>query len=129
MKTCVRIVYYLAIAFVLALALFPIYWTITTSFKSKMDVISTPPKWIFRPVLDNYKYITYARIAFPRYLKNSLIISIGTTLIAVTAGSLAAYALARYNFKGKENIAFWMLSTRMMPAPAVVLPLYILMRG
>lgn len=129
MKTCVRIVYYLAIAFVLALALFPIYWTITTSFKSKMDVISTPPKWIFRPVLDNYKYITYARIAFPRYLKNSLIISVGTTLIAVTAGSLAAYALARYNFKGKENIAFWMLSTRMMPAPAVVLPLYILMRG
>ena len=128
-RTLVKILYYFGIAVALALALFPICWAIATSFKSKVDVLATPPVWIFRPILDSYRYITFARIAFPRYLLNSLIISSGATIIAITVGSLAAYALARYRFRGKENIAFWMLSTRMMPAPAVVLPLFVLMRG
>ena len=128
-KVFTKGLYYLGIAIALALGAFPIYWAIATSFKSKVDALATPPVWIFRPILDNYRYITYARIAFPRYLLNSLIISSGATVIAITVGSIAAYALARYRFRGKENIAFWMLSTRMMPPPAVVLPLYILMRG
>lgn len=128
-RTLVRFLYYFAIAFVIALALFPIYWTFATAFKSKVDALATPPVWMFRPILDNFRYITHARIAFPRYLLNSIIISLGTTAISLTAGSIAAYSLARYDFRGKENIAFWMLSTRMIPAPAVVLPIYILMRS
>lgn len=128
-KISLKVVYYVLIAFVLSLALFPIYWTITTSFKSKLDALSASPVWVFKPIIDNYEYIAYAKIAFPRYLLNSIIISFSAAFIAISVGSIAAYALARYNFKGKENIAFWILSTRMMPAPAVVIPLYILMRG
>lgn len=120
---------YVFIAIVVAVALFPIFWGITTSFKDKIDALANPPAWIFKPTLENFRYITYSKIAFPDYLLNSVIISFGTTLIAITAGSLAGYSLARFNIKNKENIAFWMLSTRMMPAPAVVLPLYILMRN
>ncbi|MFQ6065901.1 MAG: carbohydrate ABC transporter permease [bacterium] len=129
MKSIKKALYYFGIAVALAVALFPIYWTVTTSFKSKAEVLSTPPVWIFRPILDSYNYITFARIAFPRYMLNSIIISLGATAIAITVGSLAGYAFARYRFRGKENLAFWMLSTRMMPPPAVVLPIYILMRG
>lgn len=123
-----KTLFHIVLAFVIALAIFPIYWAITTSFKSKTDALASPPVWIFKPILESYKYITYARIAFPRYLFNSLIISIGTAVIAISLGSLSAYALARYDFKGKENIAFWMLSTRMMPPPAMLIPIYIFMR-
>jgi multiple sugar transport system permease protein len=117
------------IAFVIALALFPLFWTITSSLKSKMDVISSPPIFFFEPTLENYNYITFSKIAFPKYMANSLIISLGNAAIAVSIGSIAAYGFARYNFKGKENIAFYILSTRMLPPPAVVIPLYILMRS
>jgi len=124
-----KVLYYMLIALVISLALFPIFWTVTTSFKTKLDALSDTPVWIFKPIIESYQYITYAKIAFPRYLLNSMIISFGAAIIAVTVGSIAAYAFARYDFKGKEKIAFWILSTRMMPAPAVVIPLYILMRG
>jgi ABC-type glycerol-3-phosphate transport system permease component len=123
-----RLARYILIGVVLAIALFPIYWAMSTSLKSKFDALANPPAWVFKPTLENYSYITYSRIAFPRYLRNSIIISVGATLIAMSVGTLAAYSFARFNFKGKKNLAFWMLSTRMMPAPAVVLPIYILMR-
>jgi multiple sugar transport system permease protein len=127
-RTALRGLYLALMALVLAFALFPIFWAVTTSFKSKIDALASPPAWVFRPTLENYRYITYSRIAFPKYLRNSIIISMGTTSIAISAGTLAAYAFARFNIRGKANLAFWMLSTRMMPAPAVVLPIYILMR-
>ncbi len=127
-KIVLRCLYCLAVAVALAFAVFPIFWAVTTSIKSKIEALANPPVWIFQPTKENYQYITYARIAFPRYLRNSAIISFGATAIAISAGSLAGYALARYSFKGKQNLAFWMLSTRMMPAPAVVIPIYIFMR-
>ncbi len=124
-----RILRYVAIAVAVAIALFPIYWAAITSLKTKVQALSVPPVWIFRPVVDSYSYITFAKIAFPRYLMNSIIISLGTTAIAIIVGSMAGYALARYKFRGSDGIAFWMLSTRMLPAPAVIIPIYILMRG
>ncbi len=63
-----------------------------------------------------------------RFLMNSIIISLGTTVLSMMVGTAAAYSLARYQFRAKKHLIFWILSTRMAPAIAVVLPLFLLMK-
>ena len=64
-----------------------------------------------------------------RFLVNSVIISVGSSILAVMIGSLAAYALGRFRFKGNRDIAFWILTTRMAPAVAVIIPMFIMYRS
>ena len=59
---------------------------------------------------------------------NSVIISIGSSVLAVGVGSLAAYSLGRFRFRGSNDIAFWILSTRMAPAVAVIIPIFVMYR-
>jgi len=95
----------------LVLAIFilaPIAWIVLMSFKSKIDVISVPPKFIFKPTLDNYLALfglgqvgLVTGSAFISYFKNSLILSIGSVLLSLLLGMPAAYAIARLRFAAK----------------------------
>jgi multiple sugar transport system permease protein len=119
----------------LVLAIFilaPIVWIVMMSFKSKIDVISVPPKLIFTPTLDNYlalfglgKVGLVTGSAFLSYFKNSLILSFGSVLFSLVLGMPAAYAIARLRFAAKESLAFTYLSFRFVPEVTVILPLYI----
>jgi multiple sugar transport system permease protein len=119
-----------------ALAVFilaPIAWIVMMSFKSKIDVISVPPKFIFTPTLDNYlalfglgKVGLLTGSAFLSYFKNSLILSFGSVLLSLVLGMPAAYAIARLRFAAKESLAFTYLSFRFVPEVTVILPLYII---
>jgi multiple sugar transport system permease protein len=126
----------LAILIVVAF-LIPIFWMVTSSFKLPKDILTMPPKWIFQPTLDNYAAVLFGKkvIAgttfpevrgFPRYLMNSVIVSGGATLLALLIGTPAAYTLTRFKFRGKRDLAFYILSTRMAPPLAVLIPFYIL---
>ncbi len=119
-----------------AFALFPIIWMILISLKSTDELFTT--QFVFQPTLDNYRAILFgdaraaagviAKQEFPRNFLNSLIASTGAVLLSLLVGVPAAYALARYNFKGKENLAFTFLSFRFAPELVVIIPLSLIYR-
>ena len=121
----------------LAFALVPILWMVGMSLKNELDVMAIPPKVFFQPTLQNYirlflgsQYSEYAvaRTDFTRALVNTFIIAGGATLLSVITGTLTAYALARFRFPGRSDIAFIILSFRFAPELTVILPIYVVYR-
>jgi len=123
-----KIIFVVIAAVVFAVILFPPVVLFLTSIKTELDALSFPPKWVFQPTLENYKHI-FQFSPFMKYLLNSLIVASLNTGAVLVLGSLAAYSLARFRFKGADNIAFWILSVRMMPPVAAIIPIYIIMRN
>jgi len=121
------IVRYVLIIALLIFFLFPIYWMIATSFKPNEAILSKPPTWFFQPTLDNYRY-AFNESDFGLFLKNTLVVSITSTFFVIVFGSLASYSFARYDV-GKGHLMFFILTTRMFPAVAVVLPYFIIFRN
>jgi len=99
-----------------------------TSFKSEGEQFMWPPAWIPRTfsLLSNYTY------AFTHQggigLLHSTIVATFSVLIALLVGTLAAYSLTKFNIRRKDDIAFWILSTRMLPPIAVIIPFFLLLR-
>jgi multiple sugar transport system permease protein len=115
-------------------ALGPVIWIAMMSLKDSNDVIASPPKFVFSPTLENYKAITVGQHAntietvrpdYPKYFMNTLIIASTTVAVSLLLGTFAAYSLARFNFRFKEDIAFTFLSFRFAPELMVILPLYV----
>ena len=104
-------------------ALFPLIWMVILSFKPDAQMFNTT--FIFSPTLDNYRNVLF-RSDYPRYMRDSLIVSALAVLVSVIVGVPAAYALARYDFKKKEDIAFQILSFKFAPEILVVLPLFMI---
>ena len=104
-------------------ALFPLIWMLILSIKTDAQMYNTT--FIFTPTLDNYKEVLF-HTDYVKYMIDSLIVSGGSVLVSVLAGVPAAYALARYNFKRKEDIAFQILSFKFAPEILVVLPLFMI---
>ncbi len=119
------ITYVLLIVFTL-FCVFPFFWMLLTSLKVRVDVID-PSVWIFKPTFENYKNVFEKRNLLFN-IKNSVIVVSGTTVISLLLGTMAAYGFARFNFKRKENLAFWILSLRMLPPMAVVISFFVLGR-
>ena len=114
----------------LMFALAPVYWMLTISLKSDVDQFATPPPWfVFTPTLDHY-YDAFVTRGFGEYLLTSAIVSVGSTLCALVIGTLAAYALARFELPWRLNrhLSLWILSTRMFPAIVTAVPLFLMMR-
>lgn len=112
---------------VLLVTLFPIYWMIMTSLKPTAQILVSPPVFTFKPTLEHYLY-AFQQANFGLYIRNTLTVSLISTLIVVVVGSLASYSFARYNVGG-GNIMFFILTTRMMPAIAVVLPFFVIFKA
>jgi len=107
--------------------LFPLWWAILSSFKPLERLVTLPPTIIFKPTLKGYTTMLLKK-GFLQYLINSSIICSTSTIIALAIGALAAYSLARFQIRGKQHIAFWILSTKMLPPVAVVIPFYIIFK-
>jgi len=106
---------------------FPLYWLFATSLKTRVQIFTLPPKFIFTPTLANYSQVI--RSWFMGNLFNSFLIATLSTVFSIAIGSLAAYGFSRYPIKGSDNVLFWILSLRMLPPIAIVLPLYVLFRA
>lgn len=105
--------------------LFPFYWTVAAAFKSMGEVTAFPPVWAFTPTLDNFRELIDQLDALGA-LKNSLIVVGISTCLALVFGSMAAYALARFDIRGKDVIALEILLVRMLPPIVSVIPLFLL---
>jgi len=121
------LVRYTLVIALLILFLFPIYWMVTTSFKPPPDILTRPPKWTFEPTLTNYVY-AFEEANFALFIKNTLIVSVISTAIVIVLGSLASYSFARYN-PGGGHLMFFFLTTRMMPAIAVIIPFFVIFKA
>jgi sorbitol/mannitol transport system permease protein len=105
---------------------FPILWTILTSFKSEGDAISSPPQFLFFDwTLSSYKTVFETSNYF-RHFMNSVVISLGSTLLALIIAIPAAWAMAFVPGKRTKDILMWMLSTKMMPSVGVLIPIYLI---
>jgi multiple sugar transport system permease protein len=122
----------LAVVFVMA---FPIFWIVMNSFKEAADINAYPPVFRFDPTLENYKVLfdiadaeasSYGtlKVEFFKPVINSVIISAGAVLLSLIAGVPAGYALARFNFRAKEDLAFFILGFRFAPVLLVIIPMF-----
>lgn len=117
-------------------ALFPLVWMVLISLKSNDQLFTT--QFVFTPTLYNYQAIIFgdtqvgagviAKQDFLRNFGNSIIGATGAVIVSLLVGVPAAYALARYNFKGKDNLAFTFLSFRFAPELVVIIPLSVIYR-
>jgi len=133
-----KVLIYSGIVLFLVFALFPIFWIFLMSLKTDKEIIASIPKFFFRPTLENYEAILFglkaagtetSRPDFILYFKNSLIITSGAVIVSLLVGVPAAYALARFKFKFKEDIAFTFLSFRFAPEIAVIIPIFVIYRS
>jgi len=122
-----QVVPYLITAPVLLFFIFPIFWIIMTGFKTAGEFTHSPPIWFpARPHLGSY--LRVIEVGGLNALKNSLIISSTSTILALIIGSLAAYGLARYRVGG-DNLPFFILSQRFMPGVVVIFPFLLMFRA
>ncbi len=127
-KSLIRRVLFLVIALGITLAfVFPLVWVILSSLKTRLEIFVLPPKWVFLPTLQNYRDILHSDFMYQ--LRNSLLVAAISTGVSLVFGSLTAYGFSRYPIRGGDNILFWILSLRMLPPIAVVIPFYLLFRS
>ncbi|WP_424929065.1 carbohydrate ABC transporter permease [Amaricoccus tamworthensis] len=110
------------------LIFFPILWTIIASFKTEAEAIAVPPSFInFDWTLENYITVN-TRSDYPLHVMNSVVISVGSTILALCIAIPAAWAFAFSPTKRTKDVLMWMLSTKMLPAVGVLVPIYLLFR-
>lgn len=154
----IRVIVILAVTVIMLL---PVMAMILTAFKSRVDIVSHPPKVLFTPTLEGFLYLFTDRALlspanleaaranpgdldywqalalkngqqitgtseYVSRLKNSLIIAGTSTILSVVLGVFAAYAFSRFKVSGKDDLLFFILSTRMLPGVVVTIPLFLL---
>ncbi|ADH64894.1 binding-protein-dependent transport systems inner membrane component [Allomeiothermus silvanus DSM 9946] len=117
-----------ALVLVIVATVFPFFWMVAASLKTRADVLAFPPVWIFTPTLDHYRE-ALSRVDVARSLFNSLIIGTASTFLALLVGTPAAYALARWEWRGKREVWFWIISNRFMSPVVLALPFFLLARA
>lgn len=119
-----RVLFLLA---VLTFVIMPIAWLALGSLKTRESALALPPQIFFQP-----DFSAYAKIMSQGFLgsfQNSLTIALTNVVLTLVLGTPAAYALTRMRGKVQENLSFWLLSIRMAPLFAVILPLYVLFKS
>lgn len=110
------------------LIFFPILWTVLTSFKTEAEAIASPPVFLsFNWTLENY-FEVQERSNYFRHFWNSVVISLGSTVLGLIIAIPAAWAMAFVPGKQTKNILMWMLSTKMLPPVGVLIPIYLIFR-
>jgi trehalose/maltose transport system permease protein len=129
-----RILFWLVLLLIAVYLLFPFYWAINSSFKTENQLQMTPatflprsPEGGFAPTLQNYLAV-FRNEKFRTGLLNSAIVAISTTVLALTVGSFAAFALGKLRFRGKTPSLYLVLSMTMFPQVAVLTGLYAVIR-
>ncbi len=136
--------FWLLLSIVFIFFMFPLFWILVSSFKSRADVIAQVPSYLpwlqFEPTLENYRAIFTSPIGtqgtlttatqniseFRNRLLNSVFVTTLSTFLAVMIGTLTAYAISRYTIRAKNDLMFFILSTRMLPPIVVLIPIFVL---
>lgn len=124
------VIKYLLLTIGSVFTVFPLLWMMLGSFKSESELFAIPPTLLpntFR--LDNYQHVWSSLDYFPNYVFNSIFVTASVVTLNVFLDSLAAFAFARLRFPGRDRIFTFFLVTMLIPAPTLLIPLYLLMRS
>lgn len=103
----------------------PVLWIVLGALKTKRELLAVPPKWVFVPTLANLVDLV-TRPNILEYLRNSIIISVSAVIVAIVVSFVAAYSFSRFQPRGTNLLMFVLLSIRMVPPAAVVVPVYLM---
>lgn len=121
------IVIYGWLGLVSVFAAFPLVWMVSTSFKARPEMFARVPILLpRRPTLANYEYVLTNTPA-ARYLWNSFFIATTTTLVALILTTLGAYALSRFRFRLRRELATWLIAGQMFPGVLTLIPFFVLL--
>ncbi len=116
---------YVALVVAACVFLFPLLWIAGLSLKTRLQVFATPPLFAWWPTLESYAAVL-SRADFLQAFVNSMVVSAGAVLLSLIIGVPAAYAFARFPFRGSSVLFFSLLIMRMLPGIAVLVPMYVL---
>lgn len=124
-----RTVLAVLVAVVVLWTVVPIGWMALSSLKPEGSITAATPDVSFTPTLDNYVGLFSGAGSIFSYARNSLLAAGLSTVISVVLGCFAGYGLARSRMRGKQHLSFWIISTRMAPIAAIIVPLYLIFRN
>ena len=114
---------YLFTGGMILLSLFPVYWVLTVSLKSKRDSLANPPLWLFEPATSSYLKL-WNHDTFRDTFFNSIIITLIGIILSLAIALPTAYALVRLKLKGKNLVGIWLILAYMLPEFLFVLPMF-----
>jgi len=120
--------HFVALLLVIVICVFPFYWMVTSSLKQQNVILASTPQFLFQPTLENYAR-AFSKFDILKSLQNSLFVALMTVGFSLLLGTPAAYAIARFEFKGKKDIWFWFISNRMLSPIVVALPFFLIARN
>lgn len=104
--------------------LLPVIWLLAMAFKPDEVMFARPTQWLFTPTLEHFTYVIES--GFAGYLLNSVILGLVSTVLVVLIGTPAAYAFARFELRGRDDLFLFILGTRMAPPICLVIPFYLI---
>jgi multiple sugar transport system permease protein len=120
-KFASSVIFYLVVAGMALVVLFPFLWMLSSSFKTQVDIIAWPPKIFFAPTLQNYQKV-FGEQDFLKYFANSTIGGTAAVGLSLVLGLPAAYSIARFT---QRKLAVFILLARLMPGISFLMPWYI----
>ena len=130
-STWKRVAVWLSLVLVLIMLCLPGLWVVLSAFRPNIEVMSKPPVWLPQdPTLDNFLSMLGLQgapgLPVARYFRNSVIVSLTSTGLALVAGVMGGYAFARYRFRAKKTIFLGLMLSRTVPGIALSLPIFII---
>ena len=117
-----------SVAVLLTWSLVPVYWIVATSFKHEQEIYAYPPTFVpLAPTLEQYATILW-QTKFPLFIRNSAIIAVVATALAVTGAALAAYAITRMRFGGRALVARLIVVAYLLPPSLLFIPLFLVLQ-
>ena len=108
---------------------FPLIWMILTSLKPQTELFMIPPSFLPEQVTFEHYWRLLTETPFLKYLRNSTVLALATTVIVIVVATLGAHSLTRFRYPGREFLARAVLFTYLLPSVVLIIPLYFLMIG
>ncbi|HEY8601301.1 MAG TPA: carbohydrate ABC transporter permease [Thermomicrobiales bacterium] len=120
---------YFVLGAIVLFAILPLVWVFITSFKPESDIVTATLQYLPQHItFDNYLTL-WRRSSFPTLIKNSAIVATMTVVICILLGTLAAYAISHYRFRGRDRLMLFFLVSRMFPVVLLLIPLFVMMKN
>lgn len=124
-----RVLYYLLTGSLVFAFLFPIGWSFLGTLKTRAEASASPPTlWPSQFSIENYLSLLEFNSGLMQYMGNSLMVASGTVVFTSILATLAGFGFARFKFKGREVMFFFILSAMMIPFQSILLPLFLLLK-
>jgi multiple sugar transport system permease protein len=128
MSRTAKITVYVLLIVIATLFTIPFLFTLSTALKTAQEISDEPGRLIpQKPTLENFAK-AWTALPFPRFVMNTVFVTVLATLFQVLTGSLVAYGFARFNFKARNTLFYMMLATMMLPGQVTMIPVFMIWR-